>query len=395
MISKCFNLAIAVLLFSSSLVSQNSLQLVEYDKVTPGAARFSKYVPILKEKKVGVVANQASLVGKTSLVDTLLSQNVDVKVIFCPEHGFRGTADAGEKVDGSVDLITGIPIVSLYGSHRKPTNADLEGVDVVIFDLQDVGTRFYTYISTMTYVMEACAENNKDVIILDRPNPNGYFVDGPVMEEEYSSFVGLHPIPIVYGMTIGEYALMVIGEKWINHAESLNVIVIPLQGYDYNMIVKLPVAPSPNLPNWQSVYLYPSLCLFEGTVMSIGRGTKVPFQIYGHPDFMVGSFVFTPESREGATNPKYLGQHCTGINLDGYAKNYKQNICKINLNWLIESYNYLGRNSEFFNNYFVKLAGTVNLQKQIEEGKSEEEIRSSWQPDLKNFMKIREKYLMY
>ncbi len=384
-----------LIILTQCSVSQDKLQLVDYDQITPGAARMDSYLPLLENKTVAVVANQSSLVNNMHLVDTLLKLHINVQYIFCPEHGFRGTADAGQEVSDGRDPITGLPIISLYGSHRKPTAEDMAGIDVVLFDLQDVGTRFYTYISTMTYVMEACAENGKSVIILDRPNPNGYFVDGPVMEEKHSSFVGLHPVPVVYGMTIGEYASMVVGEQWINNSDNLTMEVIPLKGYNRNMIVKLPIAPSPNLPDWQAVYLYPSLCFFEGTIMSVGRGTDVPFQVYGHPDFFIGSFLFTPQSRKGALKPKYMGQHCYGINLQGYADNFKRNKPEINLRWLIGSYEILGGQKDFFNSYMVKLAGTDSLQQQIEKGMNEKEIRHSWQPAIDKFMKIRQKYLMY
>lgn len=387
---------ILLILWSSLLIGQtNELKLVEYNEIKSGATQIEKYLPLLLKNNVAVVANQSALVVDTHLVDTLLSSGVAVTKIFCPEHGFRGIADAGKKINNKIDSKTNIPIISLYGSHKKPTPNDLENIDIVLFDLQDVGTRFYTYISTLTYVMEACAENNIPIIVLDRPNPNGYFIDGPVLEKEYSSFVGLHPVPVVYGMTIGEYALMVAGEQWINKAKDIDLKIIPLVGWDHNMIVKLKVKPSPNLPNWQSVYLYPSLCFFEGTIMSVGRGTEYPFQIYGHPNNMLGSFVFTPESSEGATNPKYKDKACYGANLTNYANNYITNPQQINLSWLIGTYETMGNKEPFFNNYFEKLAGTDELKKQIIDGLSEEEIRQSWQPELTKFMKIRAKYLLY
>ncbi len=389
-------IVILLIQWSALLIGQtNKLKLVEYDEIKSGAMQTEKYLPQLFNKNIAVVANQSSLVGVTHLVDTLISSGVVVSKIFCPEHGFRGDADAGKEINNKIDSKTNIPIISLYGSHKKPTASDLDNVDIVIFDLQDVGTRFYTYISTLTYVMEACAENNIPIIVLDRPNPNGYYIDGPVLENEYSSFVGLHPVPVVYGMTIGEYALMVAGEQWINKAIDIDLKIIPLAGWDHNMIVKLKVKPSPNLPNWQSVYLYPSLCFFEGTIMSVGRGTENPFQIYGHPDNMLGSFVFTPKSSEGATNPKYKNIPCFGANLQNYANSYNKNPMQINLRWLIGTYETMGKKESYFNNYFDKLAGTDELKKQIIDGLSEKEIRQSWQTKINKFKKVRSKYLLY
>lgn len=384
------------LLWTSLLTSQhNELKLVEYDEIVSGASQLNKYLPLLSNSNVAVVANQSSLIGNTHLVDTLISRGVNISKIFCPEHGFRGVAEAGKKIPDSIDLKTKIPIISLYGSNKKPTSVDLDNIDVVVFDLQDVGTRFYTYISTLTYVMEACAENNIPIIVLDRPNPNGFFIDGPVLEKEHQSFIGLHPVPVVYGMTIGEYARMVAGEYWINKASEIDLSVIPLIGWDRNMIVRLKIKPSPNLPNWQSVYLYPSLCFLEGTVMSIGRGTDFPFQVYGHPEFMIGSFTFKPDSTQSASQPKFKGVHCNGANLNGYAENFRNNNKKINLSWLIGSYEMMKNNGNFFSSYFEKLAGTKELKKQIVAGLSEDEIRKSWQPKIGKFKKVRAKYLLY
>ncbi len=391
------SIIVIILLFfwSSLLISQtNKVVLVEYDEINTGADQIDKYLPLLVGN-IAIVANQSSLVEETHLVDTLLSHNVKVTKIFCPEHGFRGVADAGKKIVDNIDPKTNIPIISLYGAHKKPSSTDLKNIDLVLFDLQDVGTRFYTYISTLTYVMEACAENNIPIIVLDRPNPNAYYIDGPVLEKEHQSFVGLHPVPVVYGMTIGEYALMVAGEKWIVKTKDINLQVIPLSGWDHNMIVKLKIKPSPNLPNWESVYLYPSLCFFEGTIMSVGRGTKYPFQIYGHPENMLGSFIFTPKSTEGATNPKYKDKPCYGANLTNYANNYDDNPYQINLSWLIGAYEVRKDKDQFFNNYFEKLAGTDKLRKQINAGLNEDEIRKSWQLKISYFKKIRAIYLLY
>jgi len=360
-----------------------------------GAMQTEKYLPLLKGKKVALVSNHSSLIGKTHLADSLLSLDVDLVKVFAPEHGFRGIADAGELIDQETDSKTGLPVVSLYGSNKKPTAESLTNVDIILFDLQDVGARFYTYIYTLTYVMEAAAEAGIAVIVLDRPNPNGFYVDGPVLEKEYASFVGMHPVPVVYGMTIGEYGRMVNGEYWL--ADSLRCVleVIPLKNYDRGKLYKLPVHPSPNLPNWKSVYLYPSLCLFEGTVMSVGRGTEYPFTVYGHPDFYPGSFTFTPEPRQGAKYPKLEGAQCFGQNLERYAKNYELAEHHFNLLWLVHAFEVLNRDSSFFTPYFEKLAGTSILRKQILSGTSIEKIRSSWQEDLNTFMTIRKKYLIY
>lgn len=389
--------AILTLILWNSMVScqDSKLQLVEHDEIKAGAARMESYLPLLENKKIAVVANQSSLIGDTHLVDTLLSWGMHITEIFCPEHGFRGIADAGKTIHDNIDPKTNIPIVSLYGSHKKPSPTDLDKIDMVLFDLQDVGTRFYTYISTLTYVMEACAENNIPIIVLDRPNPNGYFVDGPVLEEKHRSFVGLHPVPVVYGMTIGEYAMMVAGEQWINKASNLNLKVIQLEGWDHNTIVKLKTKPSPNLPNWQSVYLYPSLCFFEGTIMSVGRGTDFPFQVFGHPECLIGSFTFTPKSTQGATKPKHESELCHGFSLRSHAENFANNPQQINLSWIINSYRTMENKDGFFIGYFEKLAGTDELRKQITAGLDEKEIRETWQPKINDFKKIRSKYLLY
>lgn len=360
-----------------------------------GASQMDTYIPALEGKRIALVANHTSLLGNTHLADTLLSRNINIVKVFAPEHGFRGSADAGEYVKDGTDVQTGVPIVSLYGSNRKPSQESLQNIDLVLFDLQDVGARFYTYIYTLTYVMEAAAEAGIPVMVLDRPNPNGFYVDGPVMEEEHTSFIGMHPVPIVYGMTIGEYGRMVNGEYWLSDSLQCDLTVIPLKNYDRKMLYKLPVKPSPNLPNWQSIYLYPSLCLFEGTVMSVGRGTDHPFTIYGHPDFMIGSYTFIPESKAGAKHPKLEGDTCFGQNLTGYAESYRKISHHINLQWLINGYQVLGMDSSFFNSYFEKLSGTDELRKQISIQMSEYDIRESWQPGLQKFKKIRKKYLIY
>ena len=387
-----------VLFLFSGWVSQAqnlSPVLTNYDQIVTGDEQTSVYFPLLQGKRVAVVANQSSIIGKTHLVDSLLSSGIRVVRIFSPEHGFRGNKGAGEKVKNGRDVQTGLPVISLYGKHKKPTREDLQNVDVVLFDLQDVGVRFYTYISTMTLVMQACAENHVPLIILDRPNPNGFYVDGPVLKPGFTSFVGMHPVPVVYGMTLGEYARMVNGEHWLKDGVTCNLTVIPLKHYTRNMMVKLPVKPSPNLPDWKAVYLYPSLCFFEGTIVSVGRGTNKPFQIYGYPG-MNGNYVFTPKSTPGASlHPKLENKTSRGESLTAFAENYRKNPPQLHLQWLLKAYHELSGKHVFFNNYFDKLAGTDQLRKQIEAGFTEAQIRQSWQKDLKKFLKIRKKYLLY
>ena len=376
-----------------AVIATPRLAFVDKEHYVSAALQLDDYLPLIEGKRVGVVGNQTSIVGATHLVDTLLSLGVDIKKIYTPEHGFRGTADAGAKVNSGKDEKTGISIVSLYGKNKKPTPEMLQGIDVILFDLQDVGVRFYTYISTMSYVMEAAAENKLPVIVLDRPNPNGFYVDGPVLKTENQSFVGMHQVPAVYGMTIGEYAKMVNGEGWLKGGVTCNLTVIPIKDYNRNAIYELPVKPSPNLPNWESVYLYPTLCFFEGTIVSIGRGTETPFQVYGHPD-MRGSYTFTPQSTTGASKPLLEGQRCRGENLVEFAQDYEFNTDQLHLEWVIEAYQQL-KDKSFFTNYFRLLSGDKQLQKDIENGKSAEEIRVSWEKDLNAFKAIRAKYLMY
>lgn len=370
-----------------------SIAFVDKDHYVSAAMQLDDYLPMLEGKRVGVVGNQTSIIGETHLVDSLLSLGVDIRKIYTPEHGFRGKADAGAKVNSSKDEKTGLPIVSLYGKNKKPTPEMLKDVDVILFDLQDVGVRFYTYISTMSYVMEAAAENGLPVIVLDRPNPNGFYVDGPVLKTENKSFVGMHQVPVVYGMTIGEYAMMVNGEGWLKGGITCDLTVIPIKGYNRNAIYELPVKPSPNLPNWESVYLYPTLCFFEGSIVSLGRGTETPFQVYGHPD-MRGSYTFTPKSTSGASKPLLEGQRCRGENLVEYAHDYAHNANQLHLEWIIEAYQQL-KGKDFFIDYFRLLAGDKQLRRDIENGKSADEIRASWKSDLEAFKAMREKYLMY
>ena len=373
-----------------------ALVLIDKARYVSAAMQTNDYLPLIEGKRVGIVGNQTSIIGETHLVDTLLSLGVDVRKIYTPEHGFRGTADAGAKVNSGKDEKTGIPIVSLYGKNKKPTPEMLHGIDIILFDLQDVGVRFYTYISTMSYVMEAAAENNLPVIVLDRPNPNGFYVDGPVLKSENKSFVGMHQVPVVYGMTIGEYAKMVNGEGWLKNGVTCDLTVIPMRKYNRKArkaIYELPVKPSPNLPNWESVYLYPILCFFEGTNVSVGRGTETPFQIYGHPDLR-GSYTFTPKSTGGATKPLLEGQRCRGENLIEYAHDYARNANQLHLEWIIEAYQQL-KDKGFFKDYFRLLSGDKQLQRDIEKGKSADEIRASWEDDLEAFKAVREKYLLY
>lgn len=375
----------------NSLKTNTQLNIIE-----PGAHQIQEYQNFLRDKSIAIVANHTSTIGKQHLVDSLLSLQINVKKIFCPEHGFRGNADAGELINNSTDTKTGLPVISLYGSHKKPMKNDLEGIDLVVFDIQDVGVRFYTYISTLHYVMEACAENNIPLLVLDRPNPNGFYVDGPVLDTNFSSFVGLHPVPLVHGMTIGEYAKMINGEQWLKNKVQCKLEIIRCKNYSHDSLYQLPVKPSPNLPNMQSVYLYPSLGLFEGTIVSIGRGTDFPFQVFGHPHFKNLDFSFTPESRPGASkNPKHKNLTCYGIDLREVHPDFIFEEGKINIEWLIFAYQKLKNEKNFFNSYFKLLAGNNNLQEQIEQNSPPIEIRNSWKTDLEKFHEIRKKYLLY
>ena len=391
-----FFLILFSFIFNCNIIAQknNAVEILKAEDAEVGASRLELYLPDLHNKNVGVIANQTSIFNGTHLIDTLLSEGINIKKIFTPEHGFRGSADEGAAINNSIDEKTQLPIISLYGNNKKPNQEQLKDIDVLVFDLQDVGVRFYTYISTMTYVMEAAAENNIPIIVLDRPNPNGFYVDGPVLEKENSSFVGLHQVPVVYGLTIGEYALMVNGEFWLKDSLQCDLKVVPLGNYNRNAIYELPVKPSPNLPNWESVYLYPSLCFFEGTIVSVGRGTQTPFQVYGHP-LMTEEFTFTPKQAEGRKAPLLCDQVCHGEYLIDYAHNYMQNKNELQLSWIINAYNQLKDNEKFFNNFLVKLTGTKDLEQQIKDGISEKEIRKSWEPKLNEYKKIRNRYLIY
>ena len=360
-----------------------------------GADQPELYLPLLKNKTIGVVTNQTGLMNdRTHLVDFLVKNNIKIQSIFAPEHGFRGDADAGEKVKNGVDVKTGIPIVSLYGKNKKPTAEQLKGIDIVVFDIQDVGVRFYTYISTLTYLMEAAAENNVEVMVLDRPNPHDGYTDGPVLKKKWASFVGMHEVPVVYGLTIGEYGKMVNGENWLKNGVQAKYTVIPMKNYHKKQRYPILDKPSPNLPNDKSINLYPSLCFFEGTQVSVGRGTDLPFQIYGSPWTTNLPYQFTPKPNVGAKDPFLNGKLCYGENLS----DYKTDLRELNLEWVIKAYkNYKNPELDFFlkNLWFDTLAGTDELRKQIVAGKSIGEIKASWKSDLKDFEKIRSKYIIY
>jgi uncharacterized protein YbbC (DUF1343 family) len=365
-------------------------------QIKTGAEATNEYLPLLKAKKVALVVNQTSIIGKKHLIDSLLSLKVNITKIFVPEHGLWGNVEAGGNVNNSTYMKTGIPVISLYGKKEKPSAEDLKDVDLMIFDIQDVGARFYTYISTLTYIMESCAENNMQLFVFDRPNPNGFYIDGPVLEKAFSSFVGLHPVPVVYGMTIGEYAMMVNGEGWLKSGSKCNLKVIKLTNYDHSKKYILPVPPSPNLKSQEAIYLYPSLCFFEGTDVSVGRGTDYPFELIGKPGFKHGNINFTPKSIPGISDhPLYENVECHGLNVVDFCENYILNSKKIYLFWLTGFYEQDEHKDKFFNNFFDKLAGTDKLRLQIIKGETIENIQKSWQPDIDKFKKTRSKYLLY
>lgn len=377
--------------FESNMATRDSTSIIT------GAERIAFYHPLLKDKKVALVVNQTSLVKDKHLVDTLLKLGVNIQVIFAPEHGIRGKADAGEIISDTKDNKTGLPVISLYGKKKKPLAEDLRNVDVILFDIQDVGVRFYTYISTLHYVMEACAENNLPLILLDRPNPNAYFVDGPMLDPAYKSFIGMHPVPVVYGMTIGEYAQMINGEGWLTNKATCKLNVVGCKNYDHDTYYELPIKPSPNLPNIRSVLLYPSTCFFEGTTLSLGRGTEKQFQVIGHPKIS-SAYSFTPMPNEGAKDPPLNGQKCFGTDLSNVTTGSIIQSKKIDLSYLLDYYKKMtDLNEKFFldNNFIDKLAGSDQLRKQILAGKNEREIKETWQPGLEAFHKIRSKYLIY
>ena len=390
---RLISLIVPFLFFFCQPVQNKAVNIQQEAEIVPGAYRFQEYLPLLKDKKVALTVNQTSMVGNTHLVDTLLAQGIDVVKVFAPEHGFRGTADAGEKVKSSIDQKTGLPIISLYGANKKPTPEQLQDVDVLIFDIQDVGVRFYTYISTMHYLMEAAAENNKEIFILDRPNPHGAYVDGPVLDTAYQSFVGMHPIPLVHGLTVGELSLMVNNEEWLGNGVQSDLTVIEMENYEHDDQYSLPFKPSPNLPNDLSIALYPSLGLFEGTVISVGRGTYAPFQQIGHPKLDSFPHTFVPESIEGMSRyPPYEGQEVYGVNFQG-----QEPVYEFTLKYLLDMYEAFPEKEEFFikNNFFEKLEGTGKLREQVKAGMSEEEIRATWKEALEEYKLLRKEYLLY
>lgn len=388
---------------------------INVSPITPAAERLNEYLPLLKGKRIAVFANNTAMVGNIHLVDTLQKLGVNIKTAFGPEHGFRGNAPDGAKIETAIDKKTGIPIVSLYGQKNKPSNEDLKDIDLMVYDIQDVGTRFYTYISSLQLYMEAAIENNIPLIVLDRPNPNGFYVDGPVLDPKFKSFVGMQPIPVVYGMTIGEYANMILQEKWLSReanetyqkiiasryaggAKFFQLNVIQCANYTHQSKYMLPVRPSPNLPEMQSIYWYASNCFFEGAALTEGRGTEKPFQIFGHPSLSKEMYQFTPRSTEGAPNPKFKGQVCYGWNISGTPEEVLKAINnRLQLKYLLEAYRLFPDKENFFrkDNGFNRLAGNDELMKQIKEGKTEDEIRASWEPKLSEFKTIRKKYLLY
>lgn len=405
-IKNTFLLFVLILLSCGSNVENKSGQIIKEHilanqadaSIVIGANQTARYLNLLNGKRVGIVANQTSVIFNSNnevlshLVDSLVSLKVTVTKVFAPEHGFRGTADAGEVVKDGVDTKTGIPIISLYGKNKKPSPEQLDGLDIIVFDIQDVGARFYTYISSLHYVMEACAEQNIPVLIFDRPNPNGHYIDGPILEVEHKSFVGMHPIPVVHGMTIGEYAQMINGEKWLANDIRCDINVISVKNYSRRSVYNLKIKPSPNLPNDTAINLYPSLCFFEGTNVSAGRGTETQFQIFGSPflDKQFFKYEFTPQPNIGSKYPKHQDKLCFGSDLG-----QNERLERINLEWLVEAYNATSNKAEFFIPYFTTLAGTTKLQEQIEQGYTAREIRKTWLNDLESFKKMRSDYLIY
>jgi len=393
-----FLFSFIILLVCSSCKTQPQLETdVSQKKILPGIHRIDTILAEAKNKPVAVVSNHTGLINGIHLVDTLLSLGVDVRKVFAPEHGFRGNKSDGAQIDDSKDEKTGLPILSLYGADKKPSQANLADVELIIFDIQDVGARFYTYLSTLHYVMEAAAEMGISVIVLDRPNPNGFYIDGPVMKNCCTSFVGLHPVPIVYGMSIGEYALMINGEGWMKDGVACDLKVIPCINYSHSSLYQLPVKPSPNLPDMKSIYLYPSLCLFEGTIVSVGRGTDQPFQIIGEPSNKKGKYSFVPSSISGASvNPKHKGDTCMGYDLSNTV-DITNPPSNLNFTWLLRMYEESADRENFFNKngYFENLAGTKQLREQILAEKTLDEIKASWIDDLANFKEVRKKYLIY
>jgi len=361
----------------------------------PGSHRIDQYLPMLKGKNVAIVANHTSVIEDMHLIDTLRNLEVNITKVFAPEHGFRGTKDAGEKIENQKDD-SGMEIISLYGKNKKPSKASMSDVDIVVFDIQDVGVRFYTYLSTLHYVMEACAENNKKLLVLDRPNPNAHYIDGPVLKTNERSFIGLHPVPIVYGLTIGEYAKMINGEQWLENSVQCHLTVVSCENYTHQTPYELSIAPSPNLPNLRSIYLYPSLALFEGTNISIGRGTDFPFQVIGHPKYPQQDFSFTPVSGYGAKYPKLENKKCYGLDLMKTGMDSVRQT-QFNLKYVLDMYEKMPDKKNFFlkNKFFNKLAGNSLLMAQVKKRLSEEAIRKTWETDLNIYLRKRQKYLIY
>lgn len=382
------------IIFPAREILPQDIERVKMPTIQLGNERMTLYLDSLRGRRVAIVANQSSLVRKTHLVDTLLSLGIQIQKVFAPEHGFRGTADAGEKVWSHTDPVTGLPIVSLYGSNKKPRADQLTDVDIVLFDIQDVGVRFYTYISTLHLVMEACAENGKTLIVLDRPNPNAHYVDGPIRQPELTSFIGMHPVPIVYGMTIGEYALMVNGEFWLHDDVVCKLFIVPCKNYTHKSKYEIPIPPSPNLKSDLAITLYPSLCFFEATTVSVGRGTDRPFEVYGHPAFKKTDFAFTPVSTAGAKDPLWQNAVCNGYDL---RESQRRRMYELNLSWLINARDQLADTVKFIDQvtFFDRLAGNTELRNQLKAGWTAKQIRDSWQPGLNAFKLIRQKYLIY
>jgi len=390
---------VLILLGSFACNSQTNRVLtidVEDANIQVGAARTQEYFPLLSGKNVALCVNHTAMIGNTHLLDTLISAKIKVVKIFAPEHGFRGDAEAGKTISNSVDAKTKVPVVSIYGQNKKPTKEQMQNIDIVVFDIQDVGARFFTYISTLHYIMEAAAENNVKIIVLDRPNPNGYWVDGPVLDTAYRSFVGMHPVPISHGLTVGEYAKLINGEGWLAGKKQCKLTVIQALGYTHFQRYQLPKSPSPNLSSMAAIYLYPTLCLFEGTTMSLGRGTDKPFCVFGHPDFPIGNIYFTPKSIPNvAENPPHLEKKCRGFDLTDYSLAILEGKNLIDIDLIIEVYQSFPNKTQFFTAFFDKLAGNKSLREQIIAGKTASEIRESWKKDLDAFKKIRKKYLLY
>ncbi|WP_019039564.1 exo-beta-N-acetylmuramidase NamZ family protein [Psychroflexus tropicus] len=397
MVLKSFKNTVYFILLACISCSAQELKTESYSNLGVAANRTETYLSLLEGKQVGIVGNQTSVIFNTEsdyvhLVDSLLNRNIHIQKVFAPEHGFRGKADAGEVIKDGIDMKTGLPIISLYGDQKKPKAEHLKNLDIMVFDIQDVGARFYTYISTLHYIMEACAEQNIPLLVLDRPNPNGHYIDGPVLEEEFKSFVGMHPVPVVHGLTIAEYARMINGEGWLANRIQCDLKIISMRGYSPKLSYDLLIKPSPNLPNAKSINLYPSLCFFEGTNVNAGRGTSMQFQVFGSPflDASVFDFEYTPTSSEGAKYPKHEDVLCYGRNLQN-----QSDLDYLNLDWLLQAYRHTQDQASFFNDLFNKLAGNTSLQRQIQQGKTADEIREIWESDLKTYKQKIKPYLLY